>query len=56
MRASYMTFSRAQIPKGKIPDPPKATQKEYASKIASNSKLKKGKAVECSVTGLSKLT
>ena len=51
-----MTCSRAQIPKGKIPDPPKGTQREYASKIASNSKLKKGKAIKHSVTGIGKST
>ena len=51
-----MTHSRAQIPKGKIPDPPKGTQREYSSKKASNSELKKGKAVKHSVTGLSKST
>ena len=56
MRASHMTHSKAEIPKGKMPDPPKGTQREYASKIVSNSKLKKGKAVKCSLTGLGKST
>ena len=51
-----MTHSRAQIPKGKMPDPPKGTPREYASKIASNSKLKKGKVFKHSVTGLGKST
>ena len=51
-----MICSRAQIPKGKMPDPPEGTQREYASKIASNSKLNKGKTVKHSVTGLSKST
>ena len=51
-----MTWSRAQIPKGKIPDPSKDTQREFTSKLASNSKLKKGKIVKHSVTGLSTLT
>ena len=37
-------------------DPPKGTQREYASKIASNSMLKKGKTIKCSVTGLGKST
>ena len=51
-----MTCLRAQIPKGNMPDPPKGTQREYARKIASNSKLKKGKTVKRSVTGLSRST
>ena len=51
-----MTHSRAQIPKGNMPDSPKGTQREYSSKIASNSKLKKGKTVKHSVTGLGKST
>ena len=38
-------------------DPPKGTHREFAStKMASASKLNKGKAVKCSVTGLSKLS
>ena len=56
MKASHMTHSRTQIPQGKMPDPPKGTQREYASKIGSNSKLKMGKAVKCSVTGIGKST
>ena len=40
-----MTHSMAQIPKGKMPDLPKGTQREYISKIASDSKFKKGKTV-----------
>ena len=52
MRASHRTCSRAQIPNGKMPDLPKGPKREYVSKIASNSKLKKGKRVKHSVTGL----
>ena len=38
-------------------DPPKGTHCEFMStKMASTSKLNKGKAVKCSVTGLSKLS
>ena len=38
-------------------DPPKGTHHEFAStKMASASKLSKGKAVKCSVTGLNKLS
>ena len=44
------------IPKRNIPDLPKGTQREYASKIARNPKFKKGKSVKHSVTGLSKST
>ena len=51
-----MTNSKVQIPKGKMPDPAKGTQREYTSKIASNSKLKKGKEVKHSVTDLGKST
>ena len=51
-----MTHSRAQIPKGKMPDTPEGTQREYASTVASNSKLQKGKTVKHSVTGLHKST
>ena len=56
MTASHKTQSRAQIPKGKMPHPPEGTQREYASKISSNSKLKKGKSVRHSVTILGRPT
>ena len=35
MGASHMTHSRAQIPKGNMPDPLKGTQRGYTSKKAS---------------------
>ena len=55
MRSSHRTHSRIQVPKGKMQDPLKGTYCEFAStKMASTSKLDKGKAVKHSVTGLSK--
>ena len=55
MRSSHRTHSRTQVSKGKMQDPLKGTHHEFAStKMASTSKLNKGKAVKHSVTGLSK--
>ena len=55
MRSLHRTHSGIQVPKGKMQDPLKGTHHEFTStKMASASKLSKGKAVKHSVTGLSK--
>ena len=57
MRSSHRTHSKIQVPKGKMQDLLKGTHHEFMStKMASASKLNKGKAVKHSVTGLSKLS
>ena len=57
MRSLHRTHSRIQVSKGKMQDPPKGTHCKFMStKMASASKFNKGKAVKCSVTGLSKLS
>ena len=53
MRSNHRTRSRLQIPKGKMSDPPKGTQREFASsKKVVASKVKKGTAVKRSISGL----
>ena len=48
-----MTHSKVYVPKGNMPDPPKGTHREFAStKLASSSKIKKGKAIKHSITGI----
>ena len=55
MRATHRTHSKVQVPKGKVSDPPMGTQREYArTRLVSKTKLKKGKAVKHSVTGIGK--
>ena len=55
MRSSHRTHSRIQVPKEKMQDLPKGPHHKFMStKMASASKLNKGKAVKYSVTGLSK--
>ena len=57
MKPLHGTHSKIQVPKGKMQDPLKGTHHEFVStKMASASKLNKGKAVKHSVTGLSKLS
>ena len=57
MRSLHRTHSRIQVPKGKMQDPLKGTHHKFMStKMASASKLSKGKAIKHSVTGLSKLS
>ena len=53
MRTTHMTHSKVYVPKGNMSDPPKGTHREFAStKLASSSKIKKGKAIKCSITGI----
>ena len=57
MRATHTTNSSLHLPKDKMQDPPKGTHKEFASTMkVSSSKGLKGKAIECSIPGISRLT
>ena len=48
-----MPHSKVHIPKGNMSDLPKDTHREFAStKLASSSKIKKGKAIKHSITGI----
>ena len=45
--------SSLHIPKGTVRDPPKGTHKEFATTMkASTSKVSKGKAIKCSISGI----
>ena len=57
MQATCPTHSSLHLPKGKMQDPPKGTQKEFASTMkASSSKGLKGKAINCSFPGIGRPT
>ena len=57
MRSLHRTHSKIQVPKGKMQDPLTGTHCEFvSSKMASASKLNKGKDVKCSVTCLNNLS
>ena len=53
----HVTHSSLHIPKGIVRDPPKGTHGEFASTMkTSTSKVSKGKAIKCSITGRGKQT
>ena len=57
MRATRPTHSSLHLSKGKMQDPPKGTQKEFASTMkASPSKGLKGKAIKHSLPGIGRPT
>ena len=57
MQATHPTHSSLHLPKGKMQDPPKGTQKEFASTMkVSSSKGLKGKAIKHSFPGIGRPT